>query len=326
MAATHRILTITLNPAIDVTTAVPALAPEIKLRCAPPRLNPGGGGINISRVVKELGGASTALVAVAGATGALMKELLAKSGLDILYLPAAGLTRQSLAVHERASGRQYRFVLPGPTQPPEFATEALAMVSRLIAANGYGYVVASGSLPPGVPEDFYGRLSDVVAAAGARLILDTSGPALKAALGRGVFLVKPDHTEAKALGEAYGMTTEDPESLARQILSRGDAEAVIVTLGAEGALLASRSGVVRARAPKVEVVSAVGAGDSFIAALCVALARDWPLERAFAYGVAAAAAAVLTEATELARKADVERLYAAMMASGADRMSASEGG
>lgn len=314
MTTPHRILTITLNPAIDMTTAVSTLTPGIKLRCEEPRLDPGGGGINISRVIKELGGASTALVAIAGPTGELMRELLAEAGIDAAFLHAAGLTRQSFAVHDRKTGEQYRFVLPGPNQRPEFAEAILTVVSRLIAERHYDYVAASGSLPPGLPDDYYGRLGDMVAARGARLILDTSGPALKAALGHRIFLVKPDHTEAKTLGDAFGMKTEDPQSLAQLILASNGAEAVVVTLGPDGALLASSSGCLRVRPPKVEVVSAVGAGDSFIGALCLGLARDWPLEQAVAYGVAAAAAAVLTPATELAHKTDVERLYAAVMA------------
>ncbi len=314
MPTPHRILTITLNPAIDMTTAVAALAPGIKLRCEEPRLDPGGGGINISRVIKELGGASTALVAIAGATGGLIRELLDAAGLDTEFVQAAGLTRQSFAVHDRETGEQYRFVLPGPRQRSEFADTILAAVSRLIAKRRYDYVAASGSLPPGLPDDFYGRLGDTVAAWGARLILDTSGAALRAAFGHRIFLVKPDHTEARALAEALGINAEGPESLARRLLADGGAETVIITLGPDGALLASSAGCLHVRPPKVEVVSAVGAGDSFIGALCLGLARDWPIEQAFAYGVAAAAAAVLTPATELAHKTDVEQLHAAIMA------------
>lgn len=306
----RRVLTITLNPAIDITTAVPELLPGRKLRCETPRIDPGGGGINASRVIKELGGASTALVAVAGATGALMRELLADAGVEAVFLDADGMTRQSFAVHDRATGEQFRFVLPGPTQDAAFAERALARVSKLLADGEYPYVVASGSLPPGLADDFYGSTAELVHSRGSRLILDTSGPALKAALGRGVFLVRPDFAEAKTLAADLGADAEGPETVARSILDRGGAEVMIVTLGADGALLVSEGGSVYIRPPRVRVVSAVGAGDSFVGALSFALAEGWPLERACAYGVAAAAAAVTTEATELAHKPDVDRLFA----------------
>jgi 6-phosphofructokinase 2 len=142
------------------------------------------------------------------------------------------------------------------------------------------------------------------------MILDTSGPALRAALGRGVFLVRTNRIEAAELAETLSADPDDPESLARSIVSRGGAEAVIMTLGAEGALLVHGEGAARIGPPRVDVVSPVGAGDSFVGALCHSLAEGWPIERTCAYGVAAAAAAMTTEATELAHKEDVDRLYA----------------
>lgn len=307
-----RILTITLNPAIDVTTAVEAVVPGRKLRCDPPRIDPGGGGVNVSRVIKELGGATTALVAVAGATGAIMQELLEAAGIETVIIEATGMTRQSIAVHDRRSGGQYRFVLPGPVQDAAFAEQALATVRDLLTTGDYPYVVASGSLPPGVPDDFYGRLAELVRAHGARTILDTSGAALAGALGRGAFLIRTNHHEARELAEALNDDTDDPESLARSIVARGGAEAVIMTTGADGAILVSEHGTGRIRPPHVEVVSPVGAGDSFVGALCFALAEGWPIERACAHGVAAAAAAMTTEATELAHGDDIRRLFAAI--------------
>lgn len=308
----QRILTITLNPAIDYATTVEEFVPGRKLRCEQPRIDPGGGGVNVSRVIKELGGASTALVAVAGVTGALMRELLADTGIEAVFLNAKGTTRQSFAVHDQSSGKQFRLVFPGPEQDSAFAEQTLAKLEKLLAPGDFAYVVASGSLPPGLPDDFYGRVAEIVRKRESRLILDTSGPALRAALGRGVFLVKPDAVEAEALAAALGTEAKDPAVLARSILDGGGAEVVIITLGADGALLASKEGTIRIRPPPVEVVSAVGAGDSFVGALSFALADGWPLDQACAYGGAAAAAAVTTRATELAHKPDVDRLYAEM--------------
>lgn len=307
-----RILTITLNPAIDITTTVEEVVPGRKLRCDPPRIDPGGGGVNVSRVIKELGGATTALVAVAGATGVMMQELLEAAAIEMVLVDAAGMTRQSFAVHDRTSGGQYRFVLPGSPQDAAFAERTLAAVRDLLSSGEYPFVVASGSLPPGLSEGFYGDLAEVVRAHGARTILDTSGPALQAALGHGVFLIRTNRHEARELAETLNADPEDPESLARSIVANGSADAVILTLDADGALLVSQHGAVRIRPPAVKVVSPVGAGDSFVGALCFALAEGWSIERTCAYGVAAAAAAMTTEATELAHGDDIKRLFAAI--------------
>lgn len=305
-----RILTITLNPAVDITTTTAAVEPGRKLRCDPPRIDPGGGGVNAARVIKALGGQTTAVVAVAGGTGAMLRTLVEAAGLDAVFLDASGLTRQSFAVHDRTNGGQYRFVLPGPRQDPEFAERAMTAIGGVLGIGDFSYVVASGSLPPGIPDDFYGRLAEMVRARDARMILDTSGAALAAALGRRVFLIRTNRIEAQELAETLGVDAEDPERLARSIVTSGSAEVAIVTGGADGALLFNGEGAVRIRPPPVKVVSPVGAGDSFVGALSFALAEGWSYERACAHGVAAAAAAMLTEATELAHADDIRRLFA----------------
>jgi len=305
----RRILTITLNPAIDITTAVAEVVPGQKLRCEPPRTDPGGGGVNVSRMIKELGGATTALVAVSGPTGAQMRALLAAAGIDAVYLEAAGMTRESFAIHDRATGAQYRFVLPGPTQDAAFAERALAAVKDLLATGDFPYVVASGSLPPGIPDDFYGDLADVARAHHARMILDTSSRWLAGALGRSIFLIRTNLHETREIAEMLRVDPDDPERLAQSVVASGSAEAAIIALGADGALLVTESGSLRIPAPLVEVVSPVGAGDSFVGALSFALAKGWRVERSCGFGVAAAAAAQVTEATELAHKDDVERLF-----------------
>lgn len=305
----RRILTITLNPAIDITTAVAEVVPGRKLRCDPPRIDPGGGGVNVSRVVKELGGATTAVVAVAGPTGAEMRELLAAAGIEAVFLETAGMTRESFAIHDRSTDAQFRFVLPGPVQDTGFAETTLTTVAGLLETGNFPYVVASGSLPPGAPDDIYGSLAEISRKNGARMILDTSGRALAGALGRGVFLVRTNRHEARELAEMLRVDPDDPQRLARSIVTSGSAEAAIMTLGADGALLVTESGSVQIPAPLVEVVSPVGAGDSFVGALSFALTEGWQIEQSCGFGVAAAAAAMGTEATELAHKDDVERLF-----------------
>lgn len=304
------VLTLTLNPTIDLTTSVDAMVPDGKLRCEAPVIEPGGGGINVARMVGELGGRATALVAVAGATGAHLKALLAEYQVEAVYLDAAGETRQSFAVHDRSEDKQYRFVLPGPPQDPLFSETVLLALDTLLAAGGIPLVVASGSLPPGLADGFYAEVAARVRASGARMIVDTSGPALHASLCEDLFLVKPDRAESRALADLFGVDPSDPIGLARAIVEDRNVEAAVVTLAADGAVLFHQGEARHLRPPRVPVVSKVGAGDSFVAALCCGLARDWPLDRAVAYGVAAAAAAVTSEGTALARKTDVERIFA----------------
>lgn len=300
------VLTVTLNPAVDISTSVGALEPLRKLRCAAPRLDPGGGGINVSRAVKELGGESHAFVAVGGHTGAQLCELLDHTGLTIEYWPLIEETRISLTVIEERSGLPYRLVLPGPTISPLEATAILGRLETLIGRYP-GYVVGSGSLPPGVPDDFYARLARRTRELGGKFIVDTHGAPLRAAVTEHPFLVRLNHLEAQELlgGEAETAA----HALALQLVDRQLAEVAIVTLGEHGALVATSQGQIEIRPPKVEVKSGVGAGDSFVAALVFGLASGWPIEDAARYGVAAAAAAVTTEATELCKRETVDAFY-----------------
>jgi 6-phosphofructokinase 2 len=300
------VLTVTLNPAVDISTSVGALEPLRKLRCAAPRLDPGGGGINVSRAIKELGGESHAFVAVGGHTGAQLCELLDRTGLMIEYWPLIEETRISLTVIEERTALPYRLVLPGPTISP---LEASAILERLETLIGRypGYVVGSGSLPPGVPDDFYARLARRTRELGGKFIVDTHGAPLRAAVTEHPFLVRLNHLEAQELlgGEAESAA----HALALQLVDRKLAEVAIVTLGERGALVATSQGQIEIRPPKVEVRSGVGAGDSFVAALVFGLASGWPIEDAARYGVAAAAAAVTTEATELCKRETVDAFY-----------------
>lgn len=307
----QKILTVTLNPALDLSTSVERMLANRKLRCAGLRLEPGGGGVNVSRIIRRFGGRSTAFVALGGPTGRTLRELMQREGLDPVEFGIAGATRQDVTVDETASGRQYRLVLEGPRWSGREVKAALARIERLAA--DHDYVVATGSLPPGVPVDFYARLARLVRRQGGRLILDTSGPALRTALAAGVFLVKPNHLEFRDMA---GTSRTDWRTMARvgqRLRERGLAEAMIVTRGALGALAIlptdeRHGGAWRLQAPSGRVVSMVGAGDSLIGAAVLALARGRPLLEAARLGVAAASAAVATPGTELADRAATLRI------------------
>lgn len=301
------ILTLTLNPALDITTATGRLEPQRKLRCTTPRYDAGGGGVNVSRAIKELGGTSRAFVLVAGPTGEQYLRVLEVSGMETQRHDGIGDTRFSLTVMEESTGLHFRFVLPGPEQDPASAADVLAAIADQIK-DERALVVASGTLPPGLPIDFYGRVSIEARRRGAAMVLDTPQPALSAAFAARPFCIRVNHHEAQEIvgGEAIVAA----ERLARQLIAENVTEVAIITAGDQGAFVSTHQGFLKIAPPRVDVRSAVGAGDSFVAALTLGLARGWPVEDAARFGVAAAAAAVTTEATELCRRDDAERFYA----------------
>jgi 6-phosphofructokinase 2 len=300
------IVTLTLNPAIDGSSEAETVRHTNKVRTSNERYDPGGGGINVARVLGELGAPALALYMAGGATGDVLDALLDERGLSRRRIPIADHTRISHVVFERSSGKEYRFVAEGP----ELREDEIAAFLEAIADCGCEYLVASGSLPRGTPVDFYARVADIAAGAGARLVLDTSGPALKAALDHGgVHLVKPSHGEFEALVGRKLDTIEAIGEAAREFVEAGRVDIIAVTLGHEGAVLASREGVFHRDVPQVEVKSAVGAGDSFVAGMTFGLATGLSHRDAFLLGMAAGTAAVLTPGTELCRKEDVLRLF-----------------
>lgn len=301
------IATLTLNPALDVTTCTEKVRPNHKLRCTPPRLDPGGGGINVARVVTHLGGRAVAVFPSGGPAGATITALLEAQKVPILPVPIAGATRESFTVDEGRPGDQYRFVLPGPELSE---AEQAALLDALFAVPGTSHIVASGSLPPGCDPAILKRIGERCRAQGVRLVVDTSGPALAACEGDGVWLIKPSLREA---AELLGRTIEGDDAemaAARALRGRGFAELVVISLAERGALLAGEGVELRVPAIPVEAKSTVGAGDSMVAAITLASARGEPIDRALRYGIAAGAATLMTPGTELARKEDVDRLYA----------------
>lgn len=310
----NSILTITLNPALDVTTYLDQLKPQQKLRCGPPRYDPGGGGVNVSRAIKEFGGESHAFVAVAGATGQWYQRVLEETGISFETWALRGETRFSLNVMEEKTDLQYRFMLPGPEQEADDAAQLLGALRKSIGA-GYKYVVASGSLPPGLPQDFYARLAVHVRASGGLLILDTSGPALKSALPEHPYMIKIDHIEAQELAEGRENAALSMPELAQRLIDQQVAEIIIITIGDKGAILAGGGHLLHVQAPSVEVCSAVGAGDSFVGALVLGLSKSWSLPDACRYGVAAAASAVTTEGTALCERDMTQHYFEQTIAS-----------
>lgn len=302
------ILTVTLNPALDVSTYTESVVPGPKLRCDMPLAEPGGGGVNVSRAIRALGGESTALVALGGATGNRIAQLLADEGLNAHVVESSGETRQSLAVTERDTGLQYRFVMPGPSWDAEDLSRVLHRATAL--ARSGSWVVLSWTLPPGLPDDVAARFARQLELKGAKLLCDTSGRALHALVARpeGLTILRVDHAEAQSISGAPLEDLADTASFAFELVNRGVAEMVILARGAEGNVISTESGTWAARSPPRNVISAIGAGDSFVAGLVMALAQGKPAHEALRHGTAAAAAAVLTPGTELCRRSDFDAI------------------
>ncbi|MGE4430048.1 MAG: 1-phosphofructokinase family hexose kinase [Sphingobium sp.] len=310
---TKPVLTLTLNPAIDGACETDVVRHTNKLRTSNERYEAGGGGINVSRVLARLGSPTLACYLAGGFTGQLLDRLIDRAGLPCLSIPIGDATRIAHAVYERSTGREYRFVPEGPHVREQ---EWRAALDRISAAD-FAILVASGSLAPELPEDFYARLQDVVEAKGARMVLDSSGAALARAVEEGgLWLMKPSRGEFEALIGRACADMDDLGQTAQALVHKGVAEMIVVTLGHEGALLAHAGGTLYRMPPEVPVKSAVGAGDSFVAGMTHRLAQGWTPERAFLYGMAAGTAAVLTPGTDLCHREDVERLFAELEKTG----------
>lgn len=305
------ILTLSLNPTIDVSSEAEVVRHTHKTRTENEVFEPGGGGINVSRVVCELGAETLAVCLAGGASGVLLDELLAQIGLPRRIIPVDGNTRIALMVYERSTGQEYRFIPSGPRINPDEVEACLAALEDA----SFDCLVASGSVPAGCAPDILARVGAIAARHGVPFVLDSSGTGLSETLGRTpVHLVKPSLNEFEAL---VGRTLAKPDEVARAasaFVAEGKADIVAVTLGMDGAVVASRHGAILVRAPKVETRSAVGAGDSFVAAMTVALLEGRGVDDAALLGTAAGAAAALNPGTGVCKRADILRIYEALRA------------
>ena len=301
-----RIITLTPNPALDYAVEADFVEPNRKLRCRDPQSHPGGGGINVARAVSRLGGETLAIFTTAGIYGDALMHVVAAEKVPMLTVPVAGETRLAFHIQERAQGNEYRFNLPGAHLTADDAKNLLDAV-RENAKTG-GYVVGSGSLPPGAPADFWGQAARAAKDKGAHFVLDSiSG--VREAIAEGIYMLRQNKHEYQELAGRDLKWPEEITEYAKSTVHDGGVERMVVTHGGDGSVMASKSGVVRVGALKVKAHSAVGAGDSFVAALLVALARGDSDKDALHYGMAGAAATRMTEGTALFEPADVEQLY-----------------
>lgn len=301
------VITLTMNPAIDKSSSVEQVISERKLHCKEPRFEPGGGGINVSRAIRKLGGESTMIFPYGGATGDCLLKLLGQDRLTCLPVPVEGRTRENLVVLEETTGRQYRFGMPGSSLQNEEWQRCLNILAE--SKEKPAYIVASGSLPPNVPDDFYAQVAKIGRDLGAKVVIDSSGEPLRHALQEGVYMIKPNIREISDMIGRESIDDVTPEKVAMELVKTGKSTVVALSLGAGGMLFASSDGCERLRTPVVPIKSKVGAGDSMVAGIVLSLARGKSLPEAMKFGVAAGAAAVMTPGSELCRREDAERLY-----------------
>lgn len=299
-----KIVTLTVNPSIDKSTHIDRLIPEQKLRCDTPRFDAGGGGINVSKAIKRLGGKSTAIFTAGGPSGQMLQSLLKQEEIAVQVIETEQWTRENFIVAENSTNAQYRFGMPGTALT---ATETAAFLTTLENSQA-NYVVASGSLPPQMDDNFYEKVAAISKKMGARLILDTSGEPLRAACDEGVFLLKPNIGELEVLVGTKNLQMDDVDDAARTLIGDAKCEVVIVSLGPKGAILVTKDLCEHVPAPPVQKRSTVGAGDSMVAGMTWALTQELSYSEMLRWGVACGSAATMNEGTQLFLRADVERL------------------
>lgn len=300
-----KIVTLTLGPALDKSTTVERLIPEQKLRCAPMQIDAGGGGINVSKGIRKLGGQSIAVFPVGGHNGRQLQDLLTAAGIESKVVQVAGETRENMSVTETSTNIQYRFTLPAQTLSESDAEACLQTALGL----GPDILVASGSLPPGLPDTWYAHVAQSARARGVKLIVDTSGPALQAVASEGLFLLKPNLGELCALVGVKDLEMNQIDDAALELINKGQCEVVVVSLGPQGALLVTKDGFEHIPAPIVQKRSTVGAGDSMVAGMTFALSQNKPYREVVQRGVACGSAATMNTGTRLFNPEDAERLY-----------------
>ncbi len=302
-----KIVTLTMNPALDKSTSIDKLQARKKLRCSSPKYEPGGGGINVSRAIKILGGDSLCVFAAGGFAGELIKDLLKEEDVEYKCIKTKNPSRENLMVLEKSTDNQYRFGMPGEEVNSEEQNECLDYIEQL--PNDVEYLIASGSLPPGVPDDYYGKVAKIANKKNIKCIIDTSGEALTKSVKTGVCLLKPNLRELSLLSKKDEISGLEQEEIAQNIIKKGIANILVVSLGARGAMLVTKDRIKYVIPPTVKQKSTVGAGDSMVAAIVLSMSRGEDVLESVKWGVAAGTAATMTPGTELCRKEDVEKIY-----------------
>ena len=277
---------------------------EQKIRCEKPRYDAGGGGINVSKAIAKLGGKSTCIFTSGGSSGEMLEELVAKEKLESSVIKTKNWTRENFIAFENTSKAQYRFGFPGN----EFSDDEKVEILQTIKELKTDYLVISGSLNEGLATNFYQKIAEIAKESNIKVIVDTSGEALQKVLETGVYLIKPNIGELAKLIGVERLELPEVEKAAKQLIENKSAEIVVVSLGADGAILVTKDETHLVKAPKVEKKSTVGAGDSMVGGMVWALSQNKTLKEVIQIGVCCGTAATMNEGTQLFKVEDVINL------------------
>ena len=305
-----KIITLTVNPALDKSAKVDGLIPTQKLKCHSIHYQPGGGGINIARMLKRLGTESTCIVPSGGDTGKHLAELLIKENIQPEILNIKDWTRENLSVVDTQNDLQYRFGMPGNELSETELNEIKNLLLKKVDSDDI--FVLSGSLAENMPTDYYAQLIKLFADKNVKIVIDTSGSALKEAIKENVFLIKPNQRELAQLAGKEFLYTAEQEAIATELVSSKKAQYVVVSLGARGAFLACNEGVFYKSTPSVKVKSTIGAGDSMVAGLIFGIQNNFPPEKILKWGVACGVATTMSEGTNLGSKENIDSVLKLM--------------
>lgn len=301
----HPVITLTINPSLDKSTRFTGLIAEQKMRCEKPRYDAGGGGINVSKAIARLGGSSLCVFTSGGSAGKMLEELIQKEGIENKAIATKNWTRENFIAFETESKAQYRFGFPGN----ELFDDEKEAVIETIQKTSANFLVISGSLNEGLPINFYQKIAQTAKSSGIKVIVDTSGEALRKVLETGVYLVKPNIGELAKLIGVERLEQSEVEKAAKTLVENGSAEIIVVSLGAQGAILVTKDAMEFVKAPKVENKSTVGAGDSMVGGMVWALSQNKTLKEVIQWGVSCGTAATMNEGTQLFKKEDAEKLF-----------------
>jgi 6-phosphofructokinase 2 len=301
------IVTITMNPAVDKSTSIDKLIPEKKLRCEGMAVEAGGGGINVSKAIKKLGGESLAIFTSGGTNGSILENILQSLQINFKTISTGQETRENITVTETSSNAQFRFVMPGSTLNNDITGSVIDMLTSLPVAPSI--IVASGSLPPGIEDDFYAQLGSTARQLDAKYIVDTSGIPLQLAAKAGVFLLKPNLVELCRLVGTDKLELNEVDDAAMEVIARGHCKIIVVSLGPSGALFVTKDGYEHVPAPMVKKHTTVGAGDSMVAGMTWMLSQGKSWREIVRFGVACGTAATMNSGTQLFHTDNVLSLY-----------------
>jgi len=302
----YHILTITFSPCIDKSFSVAELIAEKKLRSSSPKIEPGGGGINVARVLTRLGAKTIALYPSGGYTGQALDELIEKEQIPAIPVKTQNETRENIIVLETSTNKQFRFTMPATSLTEKEVERILRQIERLKKLD---FIVISGSVPSASSPLLFSQINAIATRKKTKIIVDTSGEMLKHAVESGVYLIKPNVSELACLSGKESLSDDEIVYEAKRIIKTKNCQIIVVSMGAAGAILVTKELTIPIVPPVVEVRSTVGAGDSMVAGIAFALSRGKNIETAVQYGVACGTATTLNTGTALCHVEDVERLF-----------------